>query len=97
MIQATTALDHLFERAKGTLAGGVSALMRLNPYLGRPVYVERGEGAYLYGLDGQRYLDFNQSNGAALLGHDHPAVRQADLRGVEAGSLPPPRHRFTRR
>jgi glutamate-1-semialdehyde 2,1-aminomutase len=82
--QATT-LDELFDRAKGVLAGGVSASMRLNPYLGRPVYVERGEGAYLYGLDGRRYLDFNLSNGAALLGHDHPAVRQAVLRGVEAG------------
>ena len=81
----TGAPDQLYERAKGVLAGGVSASMRLNPYLGRPVYVERGEGPYLYGLDGRRYLDFNMSNGAALLGHDHPAVRRAVLQGVEAG------------
>jgi glutamate-1-semialdehyde 2,1-aminomutase len=79
--------DRLFEQAQGYLAGGVSASMRLHPYLGKPLFVTRGEGAYLYGLDGQRYIDFNMSNGAALLGHDHPAVKQAVLQGVELGII----------
>jgi glutamate-1-semialdehyde 2,1-aminomutase len=77
----------VFERATGVLAGGVSASMRLHPYLGAPLYVSRGEGAYLYGLDGKRYIDFNMSNGAALLGHDHPGVKQAVLLGVEMGII----------
>src|SRR5215218_10175477 len=81
------ATDGTFERATHVLAGGVSASMRLHPYLGEPLYVSRGEGAYLYGLDGKRYIDLNMSNGAALLGHDHPAVRQAVLRGVELGII----------
>jgi glutamate-1-semialdehyde 2,1-aminomutase len=77
----------LFERAQGVMPGGVSASMRLNPYLGRPLYVARGEGPYLFDLDGKRYLDFNMSNGAAMLGHDHPAVKRAVLAGVEAGMV----------
>jgi glutamate-1-semialdehyde 2,1-aminomutase len=79
--------EQLFTEAQAVLAGGVSASMRLHPYLGRPLYVARGEGPYLYGLDGERYIDFNMSNGAALLGHDHPAVKRAVLRGVELGII----------
>ena len=79
--------DHLFAEAQAVLAGGVSASMRLHPYLGRPLYVDRGEGPYLYGVDGKRYIDFNMSNGAALLGHDHPAVKRAVLQGVELGII----------
>ncbi len=76
-----------FEEAQAVLAGGVSASMRLHPYLGRPLYVDRGAGPYLFGLDGKRYIDYNMSNGAALLGHDHPAVKQAVLNGVELGII----------
>ena len=79
--------DDLYERAKRVLASGVSASMRLHPYLGRPLLVDRGAGAYLFGLDGKRYIDFNTSNGAALLGHDHPAVKAAVLRGAELGMV----------
>jgi glutamate-1-semialdehyde 2,1-aminomutase len=79
--------EQLFTEAQAVLAGGVSASMRLHPYLGRPLYVARGEGPYLYGLDGERYIDFNMSNGAALLGHDHPAVKRAVVRGVELGII----------
>ncbi|MCC7023434.1 MAG: aspartate aminotransferase family protein [Thermomicrobiales bacterium] len=77
----------LFVDAQAVLAGGVSASMRLHPYLGRPLYVDRGEGAYLFGLDGTRYIDFNMANGAALLGHDHPAVKKAVIQGVEMGII----------
>jgi glutamate-1-semialdehyde 2,1-aminomutase len=79
--------EQLFEEAQAVLAGGVSASMRLHPYLGRPLYVSRGEGPYLYGVDGKRYIDYNLSNGAALLGHDHPAVKQAVLDGVAMGII----------
>lgn len=77
----------LFARAQDVLAAGVSASMRLHPYLGRPLFIRRGEGAHLYDLDGKRYIDFNLSNGAALLGHDHPAVKAAVLEGVELGII----------
>ena len=82
-----TTPDDLFRRAHDSLASGVSASMRLHPYLDAPLYVERGEGAYIYDLDGKRYVDLNMSNGAALLGHDHQAVRSAVQEGVGRGII----------
>ena len=76
-----------FERATQVLASGVSAGMRLNPYIGAPLYIDHGQGAYLFGTDGKRYIDLNMSNGAALLGHDHPAVREAVIHGTELGII----------
>ncbi len=83
----TLTADALYERAQASLASGVSASMRLHPYLGRPLFIQRGEGPYLFDLEGKRYLDFNMSNGAALLGHDHPAIKRAVLHGVELGLI----------
>ena len=82
-----SAAERAFAEAQGVMPGGVSASMRLHPYLDRPLYTERGEGAYLYDLSGKRFIDFNMSNGAALLGHDHPRVKKAVLAGVEAGII----------
>jgi glutamate-1-semialdehyde 2,1-aminomutase len=77
----------LFASARQVMAGGVSASMRLSPYLDTPLYTGRGEGPYLFGLDGRRYIDFNLSNGATMLGHDHPVVKAALLEGVAAGVI----------
>ncbi len=82
-----TTSDALFEQAQSVLAAGVSAGMRVNPYMGKPLFVERGEGAHLYDIDGRRLIDFNMSNGAALLGHDHPKVKVAVIQGVEMGII----------
>ena len=79
--------EDLFADAQQVLAGGVSASMRLHPYLDAPLYLDRGEGPYLYGIDGRRYLDFNLSNGATMLGHDHPAVKRALLPASSAGII----------
>lgn len=77
----------VWETAQHVLAGGVSASMRFHPYLRRPFYLTRGDGAYVYDLSGNRYLDFNCSNGASLLGHNHPAVAKAVLDGLNAGII----------
>jgi glutamate-1-semialdehyde 2,1-aminomutase len=82
-----TAPSGLFSQASGVLAAGVSASMRLSTYLDEPLYIARGEGAHLYGVDGKRYIDFNLSNGATLLGHDHPAVKRALHEGVDLGVI----------
>ncbi|HYI24796.1 MAG TPA: aspartate aminotransferase family protein [Thermomicrobiales bacterium] len=79
--------SQLFTGARSVMPGGVSASMRLNPYLERPLYVERGEGAYLYDPSGTRYIDYNTSNGAALLGHNHPGVRDAVIPAIAAGII----------
>ncbi|HEX5503324.1 MAG TPA: aminotransferase class III-fold pyridoxal phosphate-dependent enzyme, partial [Thermomicrobiales bacterium] len=79
--------EGLFDRARGVLASGVSASMRLHPYLGRPFYASRGDGAYLYDLDGRRFIDYNVSNGATMLGHNHAGVRAAIEEGLGAGII----------
>src|SRR5919107_4303295 len=86
-IETPAAVTDPFVQAQEVLAGSGSASMRINPYLGRPLYTQRGSGAYLFDLDGKRFIDFNMSNGAALLGHDHPAVKEAVLHGVELGII----------
>lgn len=77
--------ETVFGEALEVFPGGVGAAARMHPCLGRPFYVSRGEGGYLYDLAGNRYIDYNMSNGATLLGHAHPAVEQAILAGLRAG------------
>ena len=84
---AANQAEQLFDQAQGVLASGVSASMRLHPYLGRPFYHVRGEGAHLYDLEGRRYIDYNLSNGATMLGHHHPAVQRAVQEGLDAGII----------
>jgi glutamate-1-semialdehyde 2,1-aminomutase len=44
---------------------------------GTPYFVARGEGAFVWDVDGNRYLDYVQSYGASILGHTHPKVIEA--------------------
>lgn len=58
-----------------------------------PVYVERADGAYVWDVDGNRYLDFPMALGPIILGHRHPAVHEAIVRQLRDGitfTLPHP-------
>jgi glutamate-1-semialdehyde 2,1-aminomutase len=79
--------DVLYRAAQAVLPGGVSSSIRLNRALGRPFYVSRGEGAYLYDLDGRQYVDMLTAHGAALLGHNHPGVRAAIEAALACGAV----------
>jgi glutamate-1-semialdehyde aminotransferase len=50
-----------------------------------PHFAERGEGAYVWDVDGNRYLDFILAYGTVLLGHAHPAVSAAVIEEIEEG------------
>lgn len=63
--------------AEKYLPGGVAGSGRYNPTLGYSLYLKSAEGPKIYDLDGKGYIDFNLSHGAAFLGHNHPAIRQA--------------------
>jgi glutamate-1-semialdehyde 2,1-aminomutase len=68
----------LRERAKKVVPGGMWGHMRaegLPP--GYPQFFSRGEGCYVYDVDGRRYLDFMCSWGPIVLGHKHPQVEEA--------------------
>ncbi len=83
-------MDHtadLLTAAQAVLPGGVCASARANAAIGRPFFVSRGEGAYLFDLDGKAYLDLCTSHGASLLGHKHPAITAAVQQALELGIL----------
>ncbi len=70
-------LDH-FQRASQVIPGGVNSPARAFGGVGRePLIIERGDGPYLYDLDGNQLLDYVGSWGPHILGHQHPKVRAA--------------------
>ena len=77
----------LYERAMKVLVEGVSSASRGPSTFGRaPQYMDRGEGKYLYDVDGNRYLDWMMAYGALPLGHGHPAVVEAVTEAVAGGT-----------
>ncbi|HVA76056.1 MAG TPA: glutamate-1-semialdehyde 2,1-aminomutase [Acidimicrobiales bacterium] len=70
--------EALFERAQKVIPGGVNSPVRAFKSVGGvPYFVERAEGAYVWDVEGTRYLDYVQSYGASILGHAHPKVVEA--------------------
>lgn len=76
----------LFARAKQSLAGGVSSNVRL---LSKPVplFFEHAEGAMIYDVDGNGYIDYVLGQGPMILGHSHPAVLAAVNAAMQKGQL----------
>jgi glutamate-1-semialdehyde 2,1-aminomutase len=79
--------EELFAEALELLPGGVSSPVRaFHAVGGSPFFVERGEGAYLVDVDGNRYVDYVLSWGPLILGHAHPRVVGALERAVSDGT-----------
>ncbi len=67
--------EEQFQRALKVIPGGVNSPARaFGAVGGHPVIIDRGEGQYLYDIDGNRYLDYIGSWGPHILGHCHPQV-----------------------
>jgi glutamate-1-semialdehyde 2,1-aminomutase len=78
---------HLFARAKSLMPGGVNSPVRaFRGVGGDPIFFERGEGATLIDVDGNRYLDYVGSWGPLILGHAHPAIVSAVRSAAEKGT-----------
>src|SRR6516164_74169 len=76
-----------FARACRVIPGGVNSPARaFGAVGGSPVFIARGDGPYLYDLDGRRYLDFVGSWGPMILGHAHPAIVGAIQKAAERGT-----------
>ena len=81
-----TSSEALFERAKKTIPGGVNSPVRAFKAVGgTPVFVERADGAYIFDSEGKRYIDYVLSWGPMIMGHNHPAVREAVIKQSEKG------------
>src|SRR5262249_62028700 len=89
-MQTNRARSHeAFEKACRVIPGGVNSPARaFGGVGGKPIFIARGEGPYLFDVDGHRYLDFVGSWGPLILGHSHPpvvkAVRQAPADGADS-------------
>src|ERR1700730_8095622 len=76
-----------FARAKQVLPGGGNSPARpFGGVGGEPLFFARGEGAHLWDLDGNRYVDYIGSWGPLILGHAHPRVTAAVIEAVQRGS-----------
>jgi glutamate-1-semialdehyde 2,1-aminomutase len=84
----------LFEEAQTFFPGGVNSPVRaFRAVGGQPLFIARGEGAYLYDVDDNRYIDYVLSWGPLITGHAHPkvveAIHQAALLGTSYGAPSP--------
>src|SRR4030088_2441060 len=82
--------SQLFARALNRIPGGVNSPVRAFRGLGRePFFIERAEGARIWDVDGNEYIDYVGSWGPAILGHAPAvvidAIRETASRGVSFG------------
>ncbi len=76
----------LFERAQQLMPGGVNSPVRaFRSVGGEPFFATRAEGAYLWDVEGQRYIDYIGSWGPMIAGHAHPKVIDAVTRTAVNG------------
>jgi len=83
-----------FERAQRVIPGGVNSPVRAFRQVGgNPFFVARAEGAYLFDVEGKRYIDYIGSWGPMIAGHAHPAivsaVQKAAVNGLSYGAPSP--------
>ncbi|MFP9228617.1 glutamate-1-semialdehyde 2,1-aminomutase [Pectobacterium cacticida] len=78
--------ESLYAAAQQLIPGGVNSPVRaFNGVGGVPLFIERADGAYLYDVDGKAYIDYVGSWGPMVLGHNHPAIRNAVIAAAERG------------
>jgi glutamate-1-semialdehyde 2,1-aminomutase len=83
----TTESERLFARAQELIPGGVNSPVRAFRAVGGvPRVIARGQGAYLWDVDGNRYIDYVLSWGPLALGHAHPAVVEALNAAITRGT-----------
>jgi len=87
----TSRSKQLFAEAVRLLPGGVNSPVRAFKAVGgQPLFIQRGEGAYLVDVDGNRYVDYVLSWGPLILGHAHPevvaALQEAAALGTSYGA-----------
>jgi glutamate-1-semialdehyde 2,1-aminomutase len=80
-----------FDRARKVLVGGVNSAVRaFRAVGGTPRFIDRAEGAYMWDVEGKRYIDYLGSWGPMIVGQSHPhvvkAVQQAAERGLSYGA-----------
>src|SRR5262245_61650733 len=76
-----------FQRASQLIPDGVNSPARaFGAVGGQPIFIAKGEGPYLFDIDGHRYLDYVASWGPLILGHCHPRVVKAVEESLHQGA-----------
>lgn len=77
----------LYEKSKTYFPGGVNSPVRaFKSVYGTPLFIERGDGAYIWDADGNQFIDFCASWGPLILGHNHPSIRQKVSEALQSGT-----------
>ncbi|MEI7027017.1 glutamate-1-semialdehyde 2,1-aminomutase [Paenibacillus sp. y28] len=81
--------EALYQQALQDIVGGVNSPSRSFKAVGggAPVFMSRGQGAYFWDVDGNKYIDYLAAYGPIILGHAHPHVTRAICRAAENGTL----------
>jgi len=81
-----TKSEILFEEALNYIPGGVNSPVRAFKSVGEtPRFIQKAKGAYLYDVDGNRYIDFVNSWGPMILGHNNTEVLESVLNACKNG------------
>jgi len=76
----------LYEKAKKYFPGGVNSPVRaFKSVYGTPLFIERGDGCFIWDADGNQFIDFCCSWGPLILGHNHPKIREKVSKTLEKG------------
>lgn len=82
-----TESERLFHQASQLIPGGVNSPARAFGAVGGiPPFMQRGQGARLFDVDGNEFIDYIGSWGPHLFGHRHPAVLEAIRQALETGT-----------
>ncbi|OBZ10951.1 glutamate-1-semialdehyde 2,1-aminomutase [Bacillus sp. FJAT-26390] len=81
--------EKLYEEALQHIVGGVNSPSRSYKAVGggAPVFMKRGEGAYFWDVDDNRYIDYLAAYGPIITGHAHPHITEAIVRAAQNGTL----------
>lgn len=78
--------EMLFERASKVIPGGVNSPVRaFRSVGGKPRFIEKADRQWITDVDGRTYIDYVGSWGPMILGHNHPAIREAAMKAAEHG------------
>ena len=81
-----TKSQSLFERAVQRIPGGVNSPVRAYGSVDEtPRFIDRADGCQIYDVDGNAYVDYIDSWGPMILGHNHPLIREAVVKASEKG------------
>ncbi|MBL8931725.1 MAG: aspartate aminotransferase family protein [Kineosporiaceae bacterium] len=82
--ERTQGSGKLYERARRTLSAGVASSYQMrDPW---PIYLDRGVGAAVWDVDGNRLTDFHNGFGSMVQGHAHPAISKAVRERLDDGT-----------